>query len=109
MDHRWVELARTLRHLGWSRHLGEDAAGAAEREVASGGYPFVLRSGQEGIGWFFVDGEAMAEAGAVPRFFTLHAGADDGIVWLLDARVVAAVAGSGLLPEHETPALATHG
>lgn len=51
--------------------------------------------------------ELLAEAGAVPRFCTLYAGANDGIAWLLDPRIVAAVAGSGLLPDRETPAPAT--
>jgi len=53
--------------------------------------------------------DLLAEAGAVPRLFTLYAGVNEGIAWLLDPRIVAAVAGSGLLPERETPALAAHG
>lgn len=53
--------------------------------------------------------DLLAEAGAVPRLFTLSAGANEGIVWLLDPRIVAAVADSGLVKEGGVPALATHG
>lgn len=52
--------------------------------------------------------DLLAEAGATPRLFTLYAGGNDGFAWLLDPRVVEAVAGSGLLGGDEVPALATH-
>jgi hypothetical protein len=52
--------------------------------------------------------DLLAEAGAVPRLFTLYAGVNEGVVWLLDPRIVAAVTDKGLLPERETPVLATH-
>jgi hypothetical protein len=58
MDPRWAELARTLRDLGMWRHLPEEA----EREVSSGEFPFKLRLETQGVSWFFVDGETMAEA-----------------------------------------------
>jgi hypothetical protein len=53
--------------------------------------------------------DLLAEAGATPRLFTLRAGSDDATAWLLDPRVVAAIAGSGLLEDREVPALAAHG
>jgi hypothetical protein len=53
--------------------------------------------------------DLLAQAGAVPRCFTLYAGVNEGIAWLLDPRIVAAVAGSGLVEERQIPALATHG
>ncbi len=185
LDHRWTELARTLRSLGMWRHLLEDEAVAAERMVAAGQYPFVSLGEEPGVRWFFVDGEEMAEggvdrvlrdmapglrtcgielridtvnepvkvdegdyvvaingrrcvvwrpedwaaqrpwevsvvrplavvndllaeAGATKRLFTLRAGSDDAIAWLLDPRIVAAVADSGLVRESGVPALATH-
>jgi hypothetical protein len=52
--------------------------------------------------------DLLAEAGATVRLFTLLAGTDDAIAWLLDPRVVAAVADSGLVRESGVPALATH-
>jgi hypothetical protein len=52
--------------------------------------------------------DLLAEAGAVPRIFTLYAGANFGVAWLLDPRIVAAVADSGLVEDDELPALATH-
>jgi hypothetical protein len=190
MDHRWAELARTLRELGMWQDFAEGAAAAGERAVAEGAYPFggtATLDEEPGLRYFFVDGETMAEAGvkrkladlepalrahgielrvenvnrplvsdvggdyvvaingcrcvvwtpadwaaqrawevatirplavindllaeagAVPRLFTLYAGGNDGIVWLLDPRIVAAVAESGLVEEDEVPALATHG
>jgi hypothetical protein len=190
MDHRWAELARTLRELGMWRHFAEAEAAAGERAVAQGAYPFggkATLDEEPGLQYFFVDGEAMAEggvnrvlaefepalrahgvelqvenvnrpivgdgagdyvvaingrrcvvwtqadwaaqrawvvatirplavindllaeAGAVPRLFTLYAGGNDGFAWLLDPRIVAAIAGSGLVEERQVPALATHG
>jgi hypothetical protein len=190
MDHRWVELARTLRELGMWRDFAEEEAAAGERAVAVGAYPFGGKATvdeEPGLRYFFVDGETMAEAGvkrvlaefepvlraygvelqvedvnrppvgdtagdyvvaingrrcvvwtpadwaaqrawetatvrplavindllaeagAVPRLFTLNAGVNDGIVWLLDPRIVGAVAGSGLVRESGVPALATNG
>jgi hypothetical protein len=50
----------------------------------------------------------LAEAGTVPRLFTLHAGGNEGIAWLLDPRIVAAVADSGLVEDGVVPALATY-
>lgn len=190
MDHRWAELARTLRELGMWRHVAEELAAAGERAVAEGAYPFggkATLDEEPGRQYFFVDGETMAEggvdrvlaelspalrpygvdpqvenlnrpivsdgagdyvvaingrrcvvwtqadwatkrawevatirplavindllaeAGAVPRIFTLSAGTNEGIAWLLDPRIVAAVADSGLVKEDDVPALATHG
>ena len=43
--------------------------------------------------------DLLAEAGVVPRLFTLYAGGNEGIAWLLDPRIVGAVAGSGLIPD----------
>jgi hypothetical protein len=52
--------------------------------------------------------DLLSEAGAAPRLFTLYAGSNDGFVWLLDPRIVAAVADSGLVEPDEIPALAAH-
>ncbi|WP_245923210.1 hypothetical protein [Paractinoplanes atraurantiacus] len=52
--------------------------------------------------------DLLEEAGVVPRLFTLYAGVNEGIAWLLDPQIVAAVADSRLFPSSETPALATH-
>ncbi|MFC7484610.1 hypothetical protein ACFQX7_37700 [Luedemannella flava] len=53
--------------------------------------------------------DLLAEAGATKRLFTLYAGGNEGIAWLLDPRIVAAIADSGLIgKDHEVPALATH-
>lgn len=52
--------------------------------------------------------ELLADAGAVPRLFTLYAGGNEGIAWLLDPRIVAAIADSALLEDQEVPALASH-
>lgn len=52
--------------------------------------------------------DLLAEAGAVPRIYTLYTGSNDGIAWLLDPRIVAAIADSGLIEEGEVPSLATH-
>jgi hypothetical protein len=57
---------------------------------------------------FAVINDLLAEAGAVPRFFTLYAGSNGSVVWLLNPRIVAAVAESGLVERVEVPALATH-
>jgi hypothetical protein len=186
MDHRWVELARTLRGLGLWRHLPDDVTADAEQAVATGGYPFASHDGDQDVRRFFVDGEAMAEdgvvrvladlapalrahgvelrlatvnrplvddaegeyvvaindrrcivwtpddwtaqrawetatvrplavvndllaeAGATVRLFTLLAGTEDAIALLLDPRIVAAVADSGLVRESGVPARATH-
>jgi hypothetical protein len=185
MDHRWADLARTLRSLGLWRHLSEDEANAAERKVVEVRWPFGSFGDQPGGFWFLVDGEEMAEgfvsreladmapslrehgvdlhveevsfpsdveegdyviaingrrcvvwtpqdwvdqsawetatvrplavindllaeAGATPRLFTLYTGANEGIAWLLDPRIVAAIAASGLLSDREVPALASH-
>ena len=53
--------------------------------------------------------ELLAEAGATPRLFALYAGGNEGIAWLLDPRIVAAIADSGLLEDREVPGLASHG
>jgi hypothetical protein len=58
---------------------------------------------------FAVINDLLAEAGAVPRLFTLNAGGNDGIVWLIDPRIVDAVAASGLVRENGVPVLATRG
>jgi hypothetical protein len=52
--------------------------------------------------------DLLAEAGATKRLFTLGAGANEGIAWLLDARVVAAIVDSGLVSEAGLPALPAH-
>ncbi|GIE79614.1 hypothetical protein Aph02nite_55640 [Actinoplanes philippinensis] len=187
MDQRWGGLGRELRKLGMWRHLPAERAAEAEALVAEGGYPLRLSDGAQGVNWFFVDGEEMAEAGvprelrdlmpaleahgvafhvdelaypaggvedgdyvvsingrrcvvwtaedwrtdqawtvavvrplavlndllaearATPRLFTLYAGMNDGVVWLLDPRIVDAVADSGLVEEREIPALAVLG
>lgn len=138
MDHRWVELARTLRDLGLWRHLPDDVTADAERAVATGGYPFASHDGDaEGeyvvaindrrcIVWtpddwtaqrawetatvrpLAVVNDLLAEAGATVRLFTLLAGTEDAIALLLDPRIVAAVADSGLVRESGVPARATH-
>jgi hypothetical protein len=51
--------------------------------------------------------DLLAEVGATKRLFTLSAGANEGIAWLLDPRIVAAVADSGLVRERGVPALAS--
>jgi hypothetical protein len=53
--------------------------------------------------------DLLAEVGATPRLFTLYAGGNEGIAWLLDPRIVTAIADSGLLPGREVPVLASHG
>jgi hypothetical protein len=52
--------------------------------------------------------DLLAEVGAVPRLFTLRAGSDDAVAWLLDPRFVAAIADGGLLEERRVPVLASH-
>ncbi|WP_229068424.1 hypothetical protein [Actinoplanes sp. DH11] len=186
MEQQRIELARQLRALGMWASLSEEEAAAAEQTVANGGYPFSIDEPLEGVGWFFTDGEALAEgqikwvlstiepalrrhgvdlqvevvhqprvndeegdyiiaingrpcvmwsqedwparrarrtatvrplavlndllaeAGATVRLFTLYTGAEDGISWLLDPRIVAAVTDSGLYKESDVPALARH-
>lgn len=51
--------------------------------------------------------DLLAEAGAVPRLYTLQTGGNDGVTWLLDPRIVAAIVGSGLFGKDDTPALAS--
>jgi hypothetical protein len=74
MDHRWVELARTLRSLGMWEHLPEDEATAAERMVAEGNYPFVSLGEEPGVRYFLVDGETMAEGGVDRELRAMAAG-----------------------------------
>jgi hypothetical protein len=50
----------------------------------------------------------LAKAGAVPRVYTLSTGGNDGEAWLVDPRIVVAIAESGLFKESGAPALATH-
>jgi len=52
--------------------------------------------------------DLLADAGAVPRVYTLSTGGNDGEAWLLDPRIVAAISESGLIKESGVPALATH-
>lgn len=58
---------------------------------------------------FAVINDLLAEAGTPARLFTLYAGTNDGITWLLDTRIAAAVAGSGLIKDSEMRALAEIG
>jgi hypothetical protein len=53
--------------------------------------------------------DLLAEAGAIPRIYTLNTGGNDGEAWFLDPRIVAAIAESGLIEEGAVPALPTHG
>lgn len=181
-DHRWPELARTLRSLGMWRHLSDDEAAAAERMAADGRLSVI--DGEPGLRWFFVDGEFMAEggveqvlrdmapairtygveldietvnspirvddgdyvvaisgrpcvvwrpedwaaepwkvstvrplaaindllaeAGVTARLFTIGAGGNEAIAWLVDPRIVAAITDSGLISVHALPVLASH-
>jgi hypothetical protein len=107
VDHRWAVLARTLRSLGMWEHLSEDEASAAELLAAEGKLS-ILTDENPGRRGFFVDGEEMAEAGATERLFTLTAGGDDGIAWLVDPRIVAAIGESGLVNEAALPVLAAY-
>jgi hypothetical protein len=50
--------------------------------------------------------DLLAEAGVVPRIYTLATGGNDGVAWLLDPRIVAAITESGLFEPDVTPALA---
>jgi hypothetical protein len=52
--------------------------------------------------------DLLAEAGVVPRLHTLHAGSNQGEAWLLDPRIVAAIAGSGVIKDESVPALPAH-
>jgi hypothetical protein len=185
MDHRWADLARTLRHLGTWEHLSEDAAAEAERMAAEGRLSILANDEDEGFRWFHVDGEEMAEggvervlrrlapglrtrgielqvetvdrpvgvqdgdyvveingrrcvvwrpedwstgrawvvstvrplavvndllaeSGVTSRLFTLTAGANEGIAWLVDPRIVAAIVDSGLVNEPSLPVLAAY-
>jgi hypothetical protein len=51
--------------------------------------------------------ELLAEAGATPRIFVLCPGCNEGIAWLVDPRIVAAIVDSGLFPEAALPVLAS--
>jgi hypothetical protein len=51
--------------------------------------------------------DLLAEAGATPRLFTLSPGGNESIAWLLDPRVVAAIAASGLIEDRGVPGLAS--
>jgi hypothetical protein len=48
----------------------------------------------------------LSEADATDRLFTVMAGTNDGVAWLIDPSIVAAVADSGLCEESDLPALA---
>lgn len=50
--------------------------------------------------------DLLAEADAVARLFVLNAGGNEGVAWLLDPRIVAAVDRSGLVVAGEVPCLA---
>jgi hypothetical protein len=52
--------------------------------------------------------DLLAEAGAVPRLYTLYAGSNQGDAWLLDPRIAAAIADSDLFDEESVPALPAH-
>lgn len=52
--------------------------------------------------------DLLAKAGAVPRVYTLSTGGNDGEAWLVDPRIVVAIAEGGLFKESGAPALATH-
>ncbi|MEU4157783.1 hypothetical protein [Actinoplanes sp. NPDC026670] len=52
--------------------------------------------------------DLLAEAGAVPRLYTLYAGSNQGEAWLLDPRIAEVIAGSGVLKEESLPALPAH-
>ncbi|BAL91234.1 hypothetical protein AMIS_60140 [Actinoplanes missouriensis 431] len=61
MDQRWAELAETLRVLGMWDRLSDQEAAEAERTIADGGYPFRKPEALEGVLWFYLDSEEMAE------------------------------------------------
>jgi hypothetical protein len=52
--------------------------------------------------------DLLAEAGAVPRLFTQYTGGNEGLAWLLDPLVVAAINTSGLQEPRETIEIASH-
>jgi hypothetical protein len=52
--------------------------------------------------------DLLADAGALPRLHILTAGGNQGEAWLLDPRIVAAMADSGLIDGDSLPALPTH-
>ncbi|WP_433790695.1 hypothetical protein [Actinoplanes sp. CA-252034] len=47
--------------------------------------------------------ELLAEAGAVPRLYTWYPGSNQGEAWLLDPRIVAVIADSGLISADDMP------
>lgn len=51
--------------------------------------------------------ELLAESGVPHRLFVLGAGGNEGIAWLVDPRIVAAIVDSGLVNEAGLPVLAT--
>lgn len=57
---------------------------------------------------FAVVNDLLEAAGAVPRIFLINPGANTGEAWLLDPRIVEAVAKSGLVKDESMPMLATH-
>jgi hypothetical protein len=50
--------------------------------------------------------DLLADVGATKRLFTLGAGGNEGIAWLIDPRIAAAIADSGLVQESGLPVLA---
>jgi len=52
--------------------------------------------------------DLLGEAGTTARLFTIGAGGNEAIAWLVDPRIVAAIADSGLVSVHALPALASH-
>jgi len=52
--------------------------------------------------------DLLAESGVTSRLFTLTAGANEGIAWLVDPRIVAAIVDSGLVNEPSLPVLAAY-
>jgi hypothetical protein len=52
--------------------------------------------------------DLLTDVGATNRLFTLGAGSDDAVAWLVDPRIVAAIVDSGLVSEDALPVLASH-
>jgi hypothetical protein len=52
--------------------------------------------------------DLLAEANAPARLFTIGAGGNEAIAWLVEPRIVAAIADSGLVGGHGLPALASN-
>ena len=52
--------------------------------------------------------DLLAQTGANVRAFTLYAGGNEGLALLLDPRIPAVMARSGLFGEDDMPELATH-